>query len=93
VLPAERGLSCEQGTSGRVRQSIFEKNAPSGIRARMMDRMDETMVAELVAEPSTDAAAKSCELATVCPDCGVEMSPEHAHYRCPSCGYRDSCCF
>ncbi|MGI8707708.1 MAG: hypothetical protein ACR2LG_05875 [Actinomycetota bacterium] len=55
--------------------------------------MDETMVAELVAEPSTDAAAKSCELATVCPDCGVEMSPEHAHYRCPSCGYRDSCCF
>ena len=36
---------------------------------------------------------RTCALATVCPDCGVEMNPEHAHYRCPSCGYRDSCCF
>jgi predicted RNA-binding Zn-ribbon protein involved in translation (DUF1610 family) len=27
-----------------------------------------------------------------CPQCGGEMSPEHAHYRCTSCGWRDSCC-
>jgi hypothetical protein len=27
-----------------------------------------------------------------CPHCGGEMSPEHAHYRCTSCGWRDSCC-
>lgn len=29
----------------------------------------------------------------LCPVCGIEMQPEHAHYRCPQCGYRDSCCF
>lgn len=29
----------------------------------------------------------------LCPVCGIEMHPEHAHYRCPQCGYRDSCCF
>ena len=51
--------------------------------------MDPTMISE----PSTAEPGEKCELSTVCPDCGVEMSPEHAHYRCPSCGYRDSCCF
>jgi tRNA(Ile2) C34 agmatinyltransferase TiaS len=52
--------------------------------------MDPTTISEPIAEP---AEAVKCELSTVCPDCGVDMSPEHAHYRCPSCGYRDSCCF
>ena len=27
-----------------------------------------------------------------CPHCAGEMLPEHAHYRCRSCGWRDSCC-
>jgi len=29
-----------------------------------------------------------------CPNCGsVEgWQPEHAHFRCRSCGFRDSCC-
>lgn len=27
-----------------------------------------------------------------CPMCGGEMAPEHAHYRCSGCGWRDSCC-
>jgi hypothetical protein len=27
-----------------------------------------------------------------CPMCGGTMAPEHAHYRCGSCGWRDSCC-
>lgn len=27
-----------------------------------------------------------------CPVCGQRMKPEHAHYRCGACGYRDSCC-
>lgn len=27
-----------------------------------------------------------------CPLCGGKMIPEHAHYRCEVCGFRDSCC-
>jgi hypothetical protein len=27
-----------------------------------------------------------------CPLCGGTMAPEHAHERCTSCGWRDSCC-
>jgi len=27
-----------------------------------------------------------------CPQCGGGMAPEHAHYRCAGCGWRDSCC-
>jgi tRNA(Ile2) C34 agmatinyltransferase TiaS len=34
-----------------------------------------------------------CDLSTTCPSCGAQMQPEHAHYKCPACGYRDSCCF
>jgi hypothetical protein len=33
------------------------------------------------------------DLATTCPTCGTLMQPEHSHYRCATCGYRDSCCF
>ena len=33
------------------------------------------------------------DLSITCPTCSIEMQPEHAHYRCPKCGYRDSCCF
>jgi hypothetical protein len=27
-----------------------------------------------------------------CPMCGGDMAPEHAHFRCGGCGWRDSCC-
>ena len=36
---------------------------------------------------------ESCDLTTTCPTCMIAMQPEHAHYKCPNCGYRDSCCF
>jgi hypothetical protein len=48
-----------------------------------------------VSERSMDAAdaPKQCDLSTICPNCNTQMQPEHAHYRCSACGYRDSCCF
>ncbi len=39
-------------------------------------------------EPST-----AVDLTTTCPTCMIEMQPEHAHYKCGSCGYRDSSSF
>jgi hypothetical protein len=27
-----------------------------------------------------------------CPMCGGSLFPEHAHFRCSGCGWRDSCC-
>jgi len=27
-----------------------------------------------------------------CPLCGGGLAPEHAHFRCRRCGWRDSCC-
>ncbi len=27
-----------------------------------------------------------------CPLCGDDLVPEHAHFRCSACGWRDSCC-
>jgi hypothetical protein len=43
---------------------------------------------------SNSAEVKACpaDLSIQCPTCGTEMQPEHAHYRCLRCGYRDSCC-
>jgi len=51
--------------------------------------------AVVTAEPPPEPAeaAKECDLSTTCPNCGAQMQPEHAHYRCAECGYRDSCCF
>ena len=46
-----------------------------------------------VAAAEAPADAEEHDLSTTCPSCGTEMRPEHAHYRCPACGYRDSCCF
>ena len=40
---------------------------------------------------STPAACEA-DLSTVCLACGEQMREEHAHYRCPACGWRDSCC-
>lgn len=27
-----------------------------------------------------------------CPHCGSQLQPEHAHFKCFTCGWRDSCC-
>ena len=37
--------------------------------------------------------ARDLDLSTTCPNCSAEMLPEHAHYKCPACGYRDSSSF
>lgn len=42
--------------------------------------------------PGVIALAKA-DLSITCPTCTTLMQPEHAHYRCTRCGYRDSCCF
>jgi len=48
----------------------------------------------LAPRPAPGEAPKSkCDLSSTCPTCGTVMQPEHAHYRCLTCGYRDSCCF
>jgi rubrerythrin len=43
------------------------------------------------------AATERCQLAAEskrlpCDACGTPMEPEHAHYKCPSCGYILPCC-
>jgi transposase len=43
-----------------------------------------------VSDPAPDS--KQCDLSTTCLVCGALMREEHAHYRCPECGWRDSCC-
>jgi hypothetical protein len=46
--------------------------------------------------PNSSPAPRACEtstdISTMCLNCGTEMQPEHAHYRCLGCGWRDSCC-
>jgi hypothetical protein len=27
-----------------------------------------------------------------CPVCSTPMEPEHAHHKCPACGYIEPCC-
>ena len=52
-----------------------------------------TVAPQAVAKQEAEEPPKQCDLSTTCPNCSTEMQPEHAHYKCPACGYRDSCCF
>jgi exosome complex RNA-binding protein Csl4 len=44
------------------------------------------------AEPAKTCETSRFAIFAECPHCGGDMAPEHAHYRCTSCGWRDSCC-
>lgn len=48
---------------------------------------------EAATEPAEPNDHAEHDLTTTCPTCLVAMQPEHAHYKCLRCGYRDSCCF
>lgn len=50
---------------------------------------DETTAAPAV---GVEACASPHAIFSECPLCGGGMRPEHAHYRCTECGWRDSCC-
>jgi hypothetical protein len=47
----------------------------------------------LVRDANDSDDALVCHPDTMCPRCQILLVPEHAHSRCPKCGYRDSCCF
>ena len=49
---------------------------------------------QLEADVNEDSKASHCPLAPLkeCPLCGRKLLQEHQHYKCPSCGWRDSCC-
>jgi hypothetical protein len=47
---------------------------------------------DVATTPAPALPDRSCDLSTVCLACGTPMQPEHAHYRCLACGWRDSCC-
>ncbi|MDH4276459.1 MAG: hypothetical protein OEW83_00085 [Acidimicrobiia bacterium] len=59
-------------------------------------------MAQLSTEPpSSSSASADCAVTPSrsryavfeeCALCGGDLTPEHAHYRCGSCGWRDSCC-
>jgi transposase len=44
------------------------------------------------ADAATEPVTEAVDLSTTCLVCGEPMREEHAHYRCPVCGWRDSCC-
>ena len=54
-----------------------------------------TMAPKAVVRPDASVVPPEHQhdLSTTCPNCMAEMLPEHAHYKCPACGYRDSSSF
>jgi hypothetical protein len=53
-----------------------------------------TQMSELCVPTPVEQVYQRSPLGTFseCPHCAGEMRPEHAHYRCAGCGWRDSCC-
>ena len=74
----------------------FEFAAVATVAPTAVSKPPAVVVTAETAEPAPEQAAhceKQCDLSTTCPNCGSQMLPEHAHYKCAACGYRDSCCF
>jgi hypothetical protein len=76
----------ERFPRGTLPPSAFR--AVATVAPNAIARPPVTVAPTVTAEP-----VQSCDLTTTCPTCMIEMQPEHAHYKCPLCGYRDSCCF
>jgi len=52
-----------------------------------------TIVRAAVSTAAAQTPRGTSDLASMCPTCNTLMQPEHAHYRCATCGYRDSSSF
>ncbi|HEY5662549.1 MAG TPA: hypothetical protein VIS05_00795 [Ilumatobacter sp.] len=44
------------------------------------------------AEPAAQQCRSPLGTYPECPLCGGALFPEHAHFKCAGCGWRDSCC-
>jgi len=63
--------------------SLPERTRPGSVISMTEGRLDDKV---------REGGQPPCDLSTICGNCGSPMVPEHAHYRCAACGWRDSCC-
>ena len=48
--------------------------------------------ASMTASDTTGGCRSTLGTYPECPLCGGDLFPEHAHFKCAGCGWRDSCC-
>ena len=58
----------------------------TSVGGSIVSRMEAAPVTSERCLPSVESKRLPCDA------CGAPMEPEHAHYRCPSCGYILPCC-
>lgn len=78
---------------------MADERFPSTTIIEPAECVDSCAIAATVSSPlptmismSCGPASRTSDLSTICGSCYREMRPEGAHYRCDSCGWRDSCC-
>jgi transposase-like protein len=57
-----------------------------------MGEMSDTLDKNSDETTTVIACANRFAIFSECPHCGGSLSAEHAHFKCTSCGWRDSCC-
>ena len=68
--------------------------AVTGGRPKVVAKPPSTIARSEAESPAASQAPRgTCDLEVTCPTCSTLMQPEHAHYRCATCGYRDSSSF
>lgn len=68
----------------RIMRSISDKNVP------MSQDVNDSVIPGR--RPTDDSCRTRFGVFPECPLCGGDLTPEHAHFKCFTCGWRDSCC-
>jgi len=76
---------------------VVEEGDPRSIARRLAHSPVMAETARIADVPAADRQAGADRCARFgtfpeCPLCGGALHPEHAHFKCGGCGWRDSCC-
>jgi len=86
VQPPPLDLSNEDEDPDRTGELVIDEHVLEQIRSSNHPSAGRRIGGQC--DPSRSRFASFAQ----CPHCGGDLAAEHAHFRCGSCGWRDSCC-
>ena len=75
---------------GQPTRAVRARSEPVCDRGRMSQ--ETRAPTQMIAADTIGGCRSTLGTYPECPLCGADLFPEHAHFKCSGCGWRDSCC-